>query len=449
MSQHPDDPGARELHPSVQEVLGRESNPVPASLRETRTADLGTAPLDVARYTSRAFHDLEMERMWRRVWQMACRAEEIPNVGDHVLYEIGDTSLIVARTGSDRFQAFHNSCLHRGMQLRARGGNVNAFKCPFHGFTWNLDGSFEEAPCAWDFPQIERERFSLPEAKTGTWGGFVFVNLDPACMPLSEYLGPIPEHFAPWRYEARVQVAHVRKRIPANWKVVSEAFMESLHVRATHPQILPYLADTSTQYDIYTDHVNRMISMMFVPSPHVAAKTSEQQTLDAVVGPGALRVPEGLSARRFMGELTRSAAEQGGVDLSHATDSEMLDAIQYLLFPNLSPWGGYQRNIVYRFLPDGSDPHASIMEVRLLALFAEGQAPPPAQLHVLGDDEGFGKAPELGPLCPIFDQDLGNLPRVQQGLRASASKTVNLARRQEVRIRHFHQTLDKYLGGRL
>jgi phenylpropionate dioxygenase-like ring-hydroxylating dioxygenase large terminal subunit len=437
---------ASETRPSVQEVLDVERNAVPKSLRETRPLDLGTGTIGTEQYTSRAHHDLEMERMWSRVWQMACREEEIPKVGDHMLYEIGDTSLIIVRSAESTFKALHNSCLHRGMTLRARGGNAHAFKCPFHGFTWNLDGTLKEIPCRWDFPQIADSEFSLPEARVGRWGGFVFVNLDPDCGPLEEYLGPIPEHFAPWRFEERVQVAHVQKHIPANWKAVSEAFMESFHVRTTHPQIMPYLADTNTQYDVYDDHVNRMISMMLVPSPHVAEKTNAQQSVDAIIGPGVIAVPEGRTAREFMGEMWRSTLKESGYDASDATDSELLDAIQYLVFPNFSPWGGYQRNIVYRFLPSGNDPDSCIMEVRLLGLFGEGQAPEPAKLRVLGPDDDIMEATELGALCPIFKQDMANLPRVQQGLRASRSRTVNLAQHQEVRIRHFHQTLEKYLA---
>ena len=248
------------------------------------------------------------------------------------------------------------------------------------------------------------------------------------------------------RFEERVQVAPVQKHIPANWKAVSEAFMESFHVRTTHPQIMPYLADTNTQYDVYDDHVNRMISMMLVPSPHVAGKTNAQQSVDAIIGPDVIAVPEGRTAREFMGEMWRSTLKESGYDASDATDSELLDAIQYLVFPNFSPWGGYQRNIVYRFLPNGNDPDSCIMEVRLLGLFGEGQAPEPAKLRGVGPDDDIMEATELGALCPIFKQDMANLPRVQQGLRASRGRSVNLAQHQEVRIRHFHQTLEKYLA---
>ena len=432
-----------EMHPTVQQVLDSEPVPVPDIYRENRPADLGTDPVPVEQYTSRAFHDLEMEKMWSRVWQMACREEEIPNVGDHLVYEIGDTSLLIVRSAPNEFRALHNSCLHRGTSLRSQGGNTSAFKCPFHGWTWNLDGSLKEIPCRWDFPQVRDEEFGLPQAKVDTWGGFVFVNLDPQAAPLADFIGVVPDHFAPYAFEKRVQAAHVRKVIQANWKAVTGAFIESYHVRATHPQIMPYLADTNTQYDVYSEHVNRMISMMFVPSPHIAGKTTPQQTIDAVLGAGTIQVPEGRTARATMAEMIRGANQQAGLDAG--TDSEMLDAIEYFVFPNLCPWAGYQRNIIYRFLPNGNDPDSCTMEIRILEAVPEGEVRKPAPLHVLGPDEDFTKAEELGLLSPIFNQDMGNLPKVQRGLHASRSGQVHLAHYQESRIRHLHRTLDRYL----
>src|SRR4029453_15725999 len=98
------------------------------------------------------FHRLEVERIWGRTWQVACREEQIPEIGDSIVYEIVDWSLIVVRTAEDEVRAFHNSCLHRGTQLRTKPGNVTkGFRCPYHGMTWNVDGSLREIPSSWDF----------------------------------------------------------------------------------------------------------------------------------------------------------------------------------------------------------------------------------------------------------------------------------------------------------
>ena len=95
--------------PSVQELLSRETRPVPAALRQEFNDSCDTGDLDKERYLSPSFYRLEVERMWNRVWQMACRVEEIPTVGDHIIYEVGDYSLIVVRSRANEIKAFHNA----------------------------------------------------------------------------------------------------------------------------------------------------------------------------------------------------------------------------------------------------------------------------------------------------------------------------------------------------
>lgn len=449
--ERPRSPGA-----SVQEILDRDTRSVPRVLREESPRDLGCEDLSKDRYLSRAFHELEIERMWRRTWQMACREEEIPRVGDRVVYEIGDDSLVVVRSAPGEVRAFHNACLHRGRMLCTEDGHAPKLRCPFHGFTWGLDGRLEHVPCRWDFPQIEDEAFRLPEAKVGTWGGFVFVNLDPGAAPLEGYLAPVPQHFRAWKLEERWKAVHVGKVIAMNWKVGVEAFIESFHVIATHPQILSSTADCNTQYDVYDGHASRMITPMAVPSPHLGPGVPEQRILNAITSgyanqsdaPGALAVPEGRSARGFLGELSRSMfGQHSDLDVSKASDSEMLDAIQYFVFPNFFPWGGFPLNIVYRFRPWRNDPGQALMEVMLLRPLPKGgERPPPAKLRLLGDDEPWTAAPELGVLSPIFEQDMNNMPQVQRGLRASRKSGVTLSVYQESRIRHLHRVLDDYLA---
>ncbi|HUI04172.1 MAG TPA: Rieske (2Fe-2S) protein, partial [Acidimicrobiales bacterium] len=192
----------------VQALLDAETRPVPAPLRAVGDARPATTGVPRARYTGRAAHEREVEALWRRVWQMACREEQIPEVGDSLVYEAPGVSLVVVRSAPGEVRAFHNSCLHRGTQLRTQPGRVEELRCPFHGFTWNLDGSFAGMPCPWDFPHVDAGRFGLPEAAVGTWGGFVFVCADPDAGPLADYLEILPEHFAPWDLAQRYLTAH-------------------------------------------------------------------------------------------------------------------------------------------------------------------------------------------------------------------------------------------------
>lgn len=257
--------------PTYQDYLARDSRPVPDLFRPVPPVsdELGTEPIAASRYTSRDFFDLECERLWPRVWQMVCREEELPAAGSYVVYDIVDRSFIAMRGGDGRLHAFHNSCPHRGRQLLIGQGHVERLRCGFHGFTWSTDGALLSLPCLWDFAHVPADRWTLPEVRLASWGGFVFLNMDPAAPSLEDYLGVLPAHFARWRLEDCWKSAHVAKVIGCNWKVAQEAFMESFHVIATHPQILGVIADANSQYDLYGDHVSRNIAAFGAPSPHL------------------------------------------------------------------------------------------------------------------------------------------------------------------------------------
>jgi len=249
---------------------------------------------------------------------------------------------------------------------------------------------------------------------------------------------------------------HVVKTVRANWKITAEAFMESYHAKQTHAQILPFSADTNARYDILGKHTNLSITPMAEPSPHLydAGKMpTEQEVLDTLLSDSGrvtgdrLMVPEGQTARSFMAEMSRkSFAEEDGNDYSDATDAEMLDAMVFNVFPNFSPWGGFPANVIYRWRPNGWDVDSTIMEVMILKRSPKnGPRPAPCATNYLSEDQKWEDAPELDALGPIFDQDMNNLPHVQQGMKASRKGAVTLANYQEVRVRHFHQTLDEYL----
>ena len=348
-------------------------------------------------------------------------------------------SLVVLRSAPDEVRAFHNSCLHRGTRLRSQPGRIGELRCPFHGFTWNLDGSFAGMPCPWDFPQVDTASFCLPEARVGRWGGFVFVNVaggvggadgdgragragsDTDGGSLEDYLEILPEHFASWDLGDRYLSAHVVRVVPCNWKVALEAFIESYHTVAVHPQLLKTSGDTQTQYDVYEGvrHVNRMITPVGIASEHVEGPVEEQDILDAMflTKDDAAVVPEGASARLVLADRTRAdLALRTGRDYSSITDCEALDAIEYFVFPNFVPWAGYTTPLVYRFRPHGDDPRAAVMDVMLLEpVPASGVRPPAAPTRHLEPGARWADAPELGYLGRILDQDTATLARVQHG----------------------------------
>ncbi len=452
----PEDIIARRPRPSVQEVFASDINPAPAVLLgESPAADQDDADVSIDRYFAREWHEREIEKVWRKTWQLACRLEEIPEVGDQIVYDIVHDSLIVARTGPDTVRAFINSCLHRGTMLRTEAGNAKQIRCPFHGWTWTLDGKLSVVPGQWDFPQIDKAKMCLPEAQVGLWGGFVFVNFDADAEPFDRYLEMLPAHFDGFALENRYKAAHVAKIMPCNWKLALEAFIEAYHVPSAHPQVLGYYGDTNTQYDVWPGvrHVSRMISVQGVPSPSkpatTPAQTIEEMRRDVPFFAGKpIEVGDGETARCKLAERARAKiSRSSGQDMSALSDSESLDLIEYLLFPNMVPWGGQALPITYRFRPNGDDPETCIMEIMFLFSKApDGTHPAPAQMRMLGPDENWADAPELGSAAMVADQDTDNLRRIQKGLRASRKPGVTLARYQESRIRHFHATLDAYLA---
>lgn len=433
-----------------QQLLDEDSRPVPASLRTVSVGPLEATDIAPARYFDPVFHRLEVERLWSRVWQMACREEQIPEVGDSIVYEIGDASLIVVRSASDQIRAFHNSCLHRGTQLRTKSGRVTSFRCPFHGFTWNVDGTLREIPCAWDFPDVDPASFCLPEARVGTWGGFVFVNLDPDAPRLEEYLGELPWHFSSWPLEQRYIRAHVVRLMPCNWKVALEAFIEAYHTMAVHPQLLPSAADSLTEYDVYGAHVSRMITAVGVQSEHIDRELEAIEILKAMSNgrDSEPAVEPGQSARRILADRVRnSLSKRTGLDHSDISDAEALDGIEYFLFPNFMPWAGILTPFAYRFLPNGADPDACRIDIMVLDPLPAGDTrPAPATTRFIGPDESWADVPEMGAFGRIFNQDGSTFARIQRGLHASVRPTITLGRYQESRIRHFHTTLDAYLA---
>lgn len=444
-------PGA----PSVQEVIARDGDGEfqPASYKLESHPFLGQDNIPYERYTSSAFFGLEMERMWSRTWQWACREEHIPEPGDYYVYDIGPWSLVVTRTDSGAIKAYYNACLHRGTKLKPSfsEGCSPKLACPFHGWTWNLDGELSHLPCEWDFEHVDKAAMRLPEARVGTWGGFVFVNLDENAMPLEDYLAPLPEHAAHADLADRYVALHVQKELPCNWKVASEAFMESYHTPVTHYQLQKGTGDINTQYDIFSAHVNRLFSLAGVASPTAGPGISEQEIVETMVlgdraGLDPIMVPEGGTARSVMAAHFKQAIKAGGKDLDDRSISEIIDTVGYFAFPNGHFFLAPSFPIAYRFRPLGMNVDKALFDLLLLAPIPPGGRPEPYRAVRIGVEDSYGVVPGVDPaLAEIFDQDTGNMGWMQEGMQGSRKREATLANYQESRIRHVHQTLDSYL----
>jgi phenylpropionate dioxygenase-like ring-hydroxylating dioxygenase large terminal subunit len=449
--------------PVTSVLWGRDSRFSETVMRARGDHDPDNPAIDYTRYYDPEFAKIEFERLWSRTWLFACREEDIPEVGDRVPFDIGALSLFIVRSEPDRFQAFYNSCRHRGTKLCTAPGGGASIRCPYHAWEWKLDGSLQFIPSHWDFRSVDPKNGGLREVLLDRWAGFVFVNLDRGAPPLAEALSVIPAHFAGYDLENRYTAGRLRKLVRANWKTCQEAFQESYHVIGTHPEAIPYNGDSQAQYDIWSGengHVGRQVTPSAVPSMHAGADADEVSAAYAYAEVARdWHYPEfemptidpGRNVRTQIADWHRRAQEKYFGNVLALPDAIMVDSILYFMFPSFTIWLSETLPFTYRFLPHEDDPNMSYLEVRLLRRYPQGTPrPPSAPVIEVGPDESVvEKAPVFGALGVIFDQDMDNMPKVQQGMRAADPERHHsmLGTYQEAIIQHWHKVLDKYVEG--
>lgn len=438
--------------PSYQEAIAQDGIAPPDDLRQV-FAEILDNPVDRHRYVSADFHQRELKGLWRHVWQFAAREEEIPEPGDTVVYEVAGASFLIVRGDDDRVRAFRNTCLHRGTKLCASDTSVSQFRCPFHGFTWSLEGDLIDVPSRWDFPDLDDAAARLREVRVEAWGGFLFINPDPDAEPLSSFLEVIPQHFSGFLdYGDKYIAARFRKILPCNWKLGIEAFIESYHSLETHPQVVPFSSDENAQYDVLGRHVSRFLIASGLQSSQVSEELSQQAILESLItasgGSEVPEIPDGMSARAFIAAMTKQMATQGsGRDYSACSEAETIDANQYSIFPNMVIFRSLSFPVVYRFRPNGNDHTTSIFDLYFMQdVPASGERPFPAEAVEIGHGT-FAEAMKdySAFLGRVYDQDVSNLEMQQQGMAADEDAPMFMSREMETRIKHLEGMVDQYL----
>jgi len=443
---------ARDIGPTLREQLLDDPTPPPAALLEESYEFLGDEDIPYAVYTSEAYAADEYDRMWSSVWQWACHVDHIPEPGDYHVYDVGDHSALIVRTNDGEIRAYYNACTHRGTQLKPPGscGFSREIRCPFHGWRWDLDGTFVELPGDWDFPHVTEETHRLPTMSVDVWQGFVFVNFDPDAAPLLDYLGVMPRHWADWGLADRYIDTHVRKRLPCNWKAAAEAFLEAYHVRETHAT--GRLGDeVTTQYDVFAPNVSRFIHTTMLNSPHLDPPRTEAEMLargSSRRGTDAPELPAGARARDIYARLIQGQmTEAYGHDYSHLSESMTLDSIEYFLFPNAFFFPGLQLPMVYRFRPDPTSVDHSIFDLLMMRPRpADGKVPEPPEVIELDVNDSYTVAAGLGGLGRVYDQDTSNMAAQTRGFRSSRKRGQTLGNYQEVRARHLQLRVRDHVG---
>ena len=424
-------------------------------------------------FLSREFHELEKERLWPKVWQIACREEEVPKVGDFVVYDIADESIVVVRSASGELKAFYNVCQHRGRILMdQKHGRTKFMFCKYHGWRWGLDGTLQKVhdESDWDgCPTFNKQDLRLKEVKVDTWGGFVFINMDEGAEPLLQFLHPIPEYlnflkFDEWRYRWYRTVI-----LPCNWKTALEGFNEAYHIASTHPQLLNYSADytiarTFGPHGMYF-YPPETSSPPGAPAPRTGrplpddirltfAEFYEEMdlTLNAMFSPRAIKasrrlleeVPAGADPLTVMTEHSRLHLEEAakeGVDLASMTNQEVGNMGQnWHMFPNHVFLPLLDGSIAYRSRPHGDDPDKCVFDIWSLVRYAPGDEPPLEREFYedwsVDTEKRFGK---------ILSQDFANFGQTQRGMKSRGFAGSRTNPIQELEIPNMHRALYEYV----
>ena len=448
--------------------MNKIENIIPNDLSEPMTFPAGA-------YISREYAEAEGDRLWAKIWQHAGRVEEIPEIGNYITYDIGNDSILIVRAGPESIKAYHNVCPHRGRKLvdTPKGGNgahgkAPRFVCGFHAWSFDLDGQAKSILDKNDWKgALTAQRTCLTEVKADTWGGWIWINMDPNCEPLRDYLEPAatlldPFEFEKMRYRFRQWVI-----FDCNWKVALEAFMEPYHVAGTHPQLSKYgdfYAWSAAQglhgNDGYDSRGKQEESAATV-TVHRTGKGSDARLMIAqmqkefweTVGASTTQIlvdaaqrladelPEGTPAEEVHHHWLESAKLDYaaiGIPWPEISEEQMAKAgLAWHVFPNMGILQGPTFALCYRTRPYGTDPDKCIYEAYAIERFPEGQEPISAWVYAEPTEENWRK---------VIAQDFSNMAAVQKGLKSRGFRGNLPNPHQERKITNLHRNLARYMG---
>jgi phenylpropionate dioxygenase-like ring-hydroxylating dioxygenase large terminal subunit len=422
-------------------------------------------------YISREFQAREKERLWPRVWQVACREEEIANVGDYVTFDVGDESLVVVRTAPGQIKSFYNVCLHRGRRLKEGCGKMVNFTCRFHGWQWDIDGQILRVLDREDWGDClgSDADLKMQETLVDTWGGFVFVNMNLQAESLQEFLSPVPDFLDPFEFGKMRYRWYKSVKLPTNWKVALEGFSEGYHVAATHPQILDNLDDVTRSFT-YGKHgmFDYSTARPFGGGSARLGKPCREDLRHGILGHmvdmaknlQALAAPRSVeAAHRLWTELPDNpshmetllklrevqieAGKASGAGWPDITMEQLKKAgADWHIFPNLVTLMRPDGALVYRARPDGDDPDSCIFDIWSLVRYAPNAEPPLKRELFHGKDDY--KTHDFG---QVLNQDFSNLGEVQKGMKSRGFPGARPSPLQESVISNHHRVIHEYLYG--
>ncbi len=409
------------------------------------------------RYISPEFAALEDERLWPRVWQLACSVDHVANPGDFHEVRIGPLSVLVVRGDDLELRAFQNACRHRGSALcEGSGSGLSEIRCPFHRWSYDLAGGLREVPSRREFGVLGAgpDDAALVPVRVDTWGPLVFVNLASDAEPLAEFLGAVPDDCSWARVDEFRCTAAVSIAAPCNWKTLIDGFSETYHVQGIHREMLAMCDDVNGPQRVWERH-GKLRQPYGLSSPRLRDKPDDQRVWEAFVeimgvrvgnaeqrdaGP-APAVASGGTMRSAIAAIVRDRGVGAGHDwFATLDDGQLLDMTQYNLFPNVTILVFADMLQVVRARP-GATPDDAFMDAFSFDRVAPDDPRPrskPFDIDLVPDQEL--------PIGLVLNQDFANFGRSQRGLHQPGLTSLLLSPTEECRIVNMHQNLERYLG---
>lgn len=417
------------------------------------------------RYYSPEIQERERFLVWMKVWQIAGREDELPNIGDWKVYSIFDQSFVIVRGRDEKIRGFVNACRHRGNVICEGRGNAKRFTCPYHLWTYGIDGKLQGVGRPDLVGPIDKATHGLVEVPVDVFAGFIFLNPDQNAKPLAEALGQaVIDGLSPYKLAEMTPVGmDVREELNCNWKVVMDAFSEGYHIIGVHPELLSVidLQAGNSRHGLYGDHGMAVSPFEVKNTENCSVEQQVQGVRDlpgtfptvAEVLPlfeemidgyrdarGAVQFPERVTVRRILQQATRQTLTLKGLDVSGLSDDQMGDSQGWFLFPNffMTIRAGEATTIMAFPHPSG-DPNRCIWHVTAYIWL------PPALRQDFRAELVEVKEAGSYPYFLALQQDYDQMQRQQLGLRNQGMAHISLIR-EEASVARFHAVLDKYLA---
>ncbi len=219
--------------------------------KTTESYTAGARTLPQRYFVSQELFSAEREQIFAQQWICVGHQGQLAKAGDYFIQEVAGESLIIARDQKQCLHGFYNVCRHRGTRLCEEvSGSFAAIQCPYHAWTYGLDGRLLGAPSMDSVPGFEKADFPLPPVSLRLWEGFIFVSLANASHPLEEVFAPLAGKFAHWNLPLLRSARRIEYQVEANWKLIFENYSECYHCPLVHPALSKVSPADSAENDL-------------------------------------------------------------------------------------------------------------------------------------------------------------------------------------------------------